>query len=653
MAKITQRLFRGRYAVLFGFFTFFIIISFIVRTILLGIAAGKTAFSPASILTIYGEGLLFDIGVATLMSAMYAVYLLLLPSRWNHSRLNRWFTYSVSFLFILIVMFAFFAEFPFWTEFESRFNFIAVDYLIYTYEVVNNINQSYPLPLLIGGMLLATAFILYLFVKLKIFESSFSSVTPFKIRLLFSSTILLVGALYILFVQNSWAEKSTNHYYNELAKSGIYSFFAAFRNNELDYKQFYSQIDNKQAINILREELQENGTSFIDSNISIKRFIKNDGAESRPNIIMVTLESFSASFMKHFGATQSITPVLDSLAEEGIFFTQMFATGTRTVRSMEALSLAIPPTPGNSIVRRQENDSLLTVGNIFKQKGYKRSFFYGGDGYFDNMNKYFGSNGFDIYDRPRNNIIGEQYDGIRTAIPDSDVTFENAWGICDEDIYNAVIEDADKKFRQKESFYDFVMTTSNHRPYTYPANKISIPSGTGRDGAVAYSDFAIGEFLKKIKNKPWFSNTIIIFVADHCASSAGKNEIEVENYHIPCIVLTGNNQPQKIDKMCSQIDLYPTLFSMMGWKYESNLFGENVLENDYQPRALLGTYQKLAYLKQDSLIILSPHQLIESFRYDNVSHQQTLRPASPHLLQEAIAQYQMASFLFKNHGLHQ
>jgi phosphoglycerol transferase MdoB-like AlkP superfamily enzyme len=653
MGNSTKKIFHSRYAVLSAFFAFFLILSFIVRTVLLAIATGKTEFSLTSIFKIYGEGLVFDIGVATFLCTIYAVYLLLLPSRWSNKRFNKWLTYAATFLFVLIVMFAFFAEFPFWAEFESRFNFIAVDYLIYTYEVINNINQSYPLPLLIGGMLLVTILVMFIFVKLKIFKTTFETVTPFKQRLIVSSSVLLLSSGYIFFVQNNWAEKSPNHYYNELSKSGIYSFFAAFRNNELDYKQFYTQIDNKQAVAILRADLQGSDTHFLDSNLNIKRMIQNADSDLKPNIIMVTLESFSASFMKHFGGTQSITPVLDSIAEKGIFFTNMYATGTRTVRGMEALSLAIPPTPGNSIVRRQENDSLMTIGNIFKQKGYSRSFFYGGDGYFDNMNKYFGSNGFDIIDRPRNNILGEKYDGTRTGIPDSKVTFENAWGICDEDIYNAVIADADDKFSKKQNFYDFVMTTSNHRPYTYPANKIAIPSGTGRDGAVAYSDYAIGEFLKKIKNKPWFSNTIIIFVADHCASSAGKNEIEVENYHIPCIVLMNSNQSMKIDKMCSQIDLYPTLFSMLGWDYESNLFGENVLAKDYKPRALLGTYQKLAYLKEDSLVILSPQQMVESFRYDHLSHQQVKCTSSQQLLREAIAQYQVASLLYKNGGLHQ
>lgn len=63
--------------------------------------------------------------------------------------------------------------------------------------------------------------------------------------------------------------------------------------------------------------------------------------------------------------------------------------------------MAVPPTPGRSIVKREHNQDLYTIGEVFKSKGYARTFFYGGDGYFDNMDKFFSGNGFDIVDRGR------------------------------------------------------------------------------------------------------------------------------------------------------------------------------------------------------------------------------------------------------------
>jgi phosphoglycerol transferase MdoB-like AlkP superfamily enzyme len=460
--------------------------------------------------------------------------------------------------------------------------------------------------------------------------------------------------LYAFKINNSFAETSSNRYQNELSKAGIYSFFSAFKNNELNYEHFYKLIDNKEAFSIIKNELKDSGTVYLKDDLSVKRHITGTGKMVKPNVIMITIESLSADFLKTFGNTQGITPVLDALAQNSISFTNMYATGTRTVRGMEALTLAISPTPGSSIVRRPNNDNLFTIGYMFQQQGYETGFFYGGDGYFDNMNQYFGSNGYAVTDRSRSLLETDNFKSPHHIIPDSLVNFENAWGISDGDLYSSVIRDADEKFKAGKLFYDFVMTTSNHRPYTYPSGKIDIPSGSGREGAVKYTDYAIGEFINKIKSKPWFNNTVIIFIADHCASSAGRNEIDIAKYHISAIIYNLQNQSAlNITKICSQLDLYPTLFSLLNWEYNSNLYGKNVLSDEYQPRALLGTYQKLAYMKNDSLVILSPQQKVETFRYNKATNEQVPAKANEQLINEAIAYYQTAYYLFKNNGLKQ
>jgi len=645
---------KNTYSVLFYFVLFFVLTSFIVRLVLLFISISKAEVGLLSLLQIFGKGLLFDIGVASFFAVPYSIYLLLLPQKWSNTVVNRAVTYTAFFLATFILLFSFFAEITFWSEFGSRFNFIAVDYLIYTYEVINNINQSYPLPLLIGGMLAITLLVIWLFNKRKIFTATFNGKVKFINRLIVAVIIILTASLFAFKINNSFAETSSNRYQNELSKAGIYSFFSAFKNNELNYEHFYKLIDDKEAFAIIRNELKDSGTAFLNNDLSVKRHITDSGTMIKPNVIMITIESLSADFLKTFGNTQGITPVLDSLAKKSVLFTNMYATGTRTVRGMEALSLAISPTPGSSIVRRPNNDTLFTIGYIFQQQGYQTGFFYGGDGYFDNMNQYFGSNGYAVTDRSRSLLATDNFKSPHQVISASLVNFENAWGICDEDLYNAVINAADSTFKEGKLFYDFVMTTSNHKPYTYPADKIDIPSGSGREGAVKYTDYAIGQFINKIKNKPWFNNTVIIFIADHCASSAGRNEIDIAKYHIPAIIYNLPGQPAlNISKTCSQIDLYPTLFSLLNWDYTSNLYGKNVLSDAFRQRALLGTYQKLAYMKNDSLVILSPQQKVETFRYNRATNEQTPATANDQLVKEAIAYYQTAYHLFKNNGLKQ
>jgi len=639
---------KTRYNVLFQFIAFFLLLSFIIRVVFTALSAAKADLNLLSCLSVFGKGLVYDFGVAIFFSIIYSLYLLLLPSRWANTKLNRIVNYFLVFLMVLIAMFSFFAELTFWQEFESRFNFIAVDYLIYTFEVINNINESYPLPILISGMVVISVSVLVIFSRSGAFQNSFTVKTPFKQRLAVTSAIISLAVLYALTLKNSWAETANNRYQKELSKAGVYSFFAAFKNNELDFEQFYSTLDNNLSFKIVRKELEEEGATYTSGGESILRKIVNGKNPQKRNVIMVTIESFSADFMEHFGNTQHLTPVLDSIANHSLLFSNMYATGTRTVRGMEALSLAVPPTPGNSIVRRPNNENLSTIGEIFRTYGYETSFFYGGDGYFDNMNQYFGSNGFNIIDRGRKLTVGDSYHTKRTSIPDNEVSFENAWGICDGDLYNAVIKNSDAQYREGKSFYNFVMTTSNHRPFTYPDGKIDIPSKSGRDGAVKYTDFAIGEFLNKIKNKPWFKNTTIIFVADHCASSAGKNEIDISKYHIPCMVYNlPGYEHTALNKLCSQIDIYPTLFHILGWNYTSNLYGKNILSDNYSPRAVLGTYQKLAYLNDKDLVILSPQKQIETYQYNFASNEQKPAAVDKTTVDKLISYYQTAYLLYK------
>ncbi|WP_316829818.1 LTA synthase family protein [Pedobacter aquatilis] len=643
-------LFKGRYAILIAFLTYFVSFSLIVRTILYILSTQKTDFSLAETITVFTVGLFFDLGTGLIILSPYALFLLFISNKYYQKKWIQLLSKATFILLVIITLFSFFAELTFWQEFESRFNFIAVDYLIYTYEVIHNINESYPLPILISLILLIALGVTITFTKLKIFKNSFTSIVSLKQRISASALLITMAIVFGIFVKNSWAEQGNDRYANELSKAGIYSFFAAFKNNELNYKDFYSLIDDKTAFTLIRNELQESHSNFIGSQASIKRKIDNVKQEFKPNVITITVESLSADFMEHYGNTQHITPFLDSTANHSIFFSNMYATGTRTVRGMEALTLLIPPTPGSSIVRRMDNEHLFSVGHVFKEKGYVNTFFYGGDGYFDNMNHFFGNNGYNIVDRGRK-LLDETYDGSRTIIKDKDVTFENAWGICDEDIFNLVIKDADVKYKNNQLFNNFIMTTSNHRPYTFPANKINLPQGT-REAAVRYTDYAIEHFINAIKTKPWFKNTVIIIVADHCASSAGKNEIDISKYQIPCMILNMKDSPARnISKMTSQIDVFPTLWSMLGWKYTSNFFGKSVDDEDYKSRVVLGTYQKLVYMRNDSMVVLSPQRKVESFIYIKAKNEQRKADSAKALTNQAIANYQTAFELFKNGSL--
>lgn len=644
-------LFRGRFSLLFHFMAWFVATSFLVRLSLLLWQAGEVSGSIPDTLRTFAVGAFFDTGTATLLALPALVYFTFFPDRWVGSWADRiavWFFLSLT---VFLLVFAFFAEFTFWEEFRSRFNFIAVDYLIYTHEVVANIRESYPLPLLVGGVALFTVLFLWLFRCVGAFAETFANRASLRLRSGVAVALGAVAAVFVWGVRNSDAEWSSNRYNSELSKSGVYSFFAAFRNNQMKYPEFYTTLGNDQAFALLRSQLKEDQATFTGGDFSIHRRIIEGGtqAEARPNVVCILVESLSGSFLEAFGNEKRLTPFLDSLAQKSMFFSDLYATGTRTVRGMEAMTLCIPPTPGQSIVKRPENANLYTVSNVFSAKGYTNRFFYGGDGYFDNMNAYFGGNGFTIYDRGRGSVLSDAIKTVRHHITDQEVTFENAWGICDEDLYDKMLRVADAGFAGGKPFFHFLMTTSNHRPYTYPSGKIDIPSGTSREGAVRYTDYALRQLFAKARTRPWFRNTVFLIVADHCASSAGKDEIDVKNYHIPALIVNlPGARAATISSQCSQIDLFPTLFALLHWDYESDFFGRNVLDAGFRERALIGTYRKLALLKRDRVMVLGDGRKQNGYRWNAQNNRLSPLATDPALLAETIAWYQTADYLFTN-----
>ncbi len=646
--KKFQKIFDSRFAVLFSILSLYILFSTLIRIGFLFWSSKDLDFNLFYILRAFFTGFCYDFAVGTLFLLLYSIYLLVFPKRWIGSRFDKIFTYIYLAIVLLIIYFSLLAEIPFWDEFGVRFNFIAVDYLIYTYEVISNINESYPLPLIIF-VLVALIVLTFVFLKKrKIFRSTFSDKRQISKRLALFS-VLIPALILSLFLKNKQSDFSNNLVLNELGKNGTFSFFTAFKSNELDYETFYPKIDDKEAYSVLKKNLlQENQAYLSNKWDDISRTTKSEN-EQHPNVILIAIESFSGDFLKAFGNKDNLTPNYDKLANESIFFTNLYATGTRTVRGMEALTLSVPPTPGNSIVRRPDNQNLFSVATIFKEKNYQPYFIYGGDGYFDNMNNFFGGQGFDIVDRNRGNPLSDEIKTQRFNIPDNEVSFENAWGICDEDLYKQSIKYADKSSKLNKPFFQFVMTTSNHKPYTFPAGKIDLPQGN-RNGAVKYTDYALGKFLADAKTKPWFKNTVFVIVADHCASSAGKWEINIDKHHIPAIIYNLPQKAEKINRLTSQIDLMPTLFGYLGWNYTTSLYGKDINQTKIgDERAFIGNYRTLGMLKGNIFTQIDDRKKVKQFAVkDSDKSLKEIKSKNPQLVSETISYYQTASERFKN-----
>ena len=617
-----------RFHFLYFFIFSFILINFITRASLLIVDVGSVDLNIFTLLKMFGVGLLYDTIAASYYFIPLTLYLLFVPTSVYNTKFHKRVLYTTAVIIFFALIFNSISEYFFWEEFGKRFNFIAVDYLVYTHEVIKNIQESYPLPQILTAILLTSLSLVYLFrAKLHIEEDRSS----FKSRVPTAALLLLLPVLFFnLFDKQPLANVSHNIYNNELAKNGTYSLFSAFRHNELDYDEFYKTLDTKTVFQNLKK------LEGFDANSS-KAFTSNN-PQKKMNVILVLVESLSAEYMGVYGSKKNLTPHLDALTKESLFFSNLYATGTRTVRGMEAVTLSIPPTPGRSIVKRPKNDNLDSIGEVLQAKGYENKFIYAGHGYFDNMNDFFSKNGFQVIDK--------------LDFSDEEVTFSNAWGVCDEDLLNKTLHEADASFAKKQPFFSFVMTTSNHRPYTYPEGKIDIPSHTGRDGGVKYTDYALHSFLEKAKTKPWFNNTVFVILADHNGGSAGKKSLPLYRYKIPLIIYSpAFIKPQNLTKLASQIDAMPTLFHLLGFDYKAKFYGNNILATDFHERAFIGNYQKLGYVENGYLYYLTPdkksHKMkIENLKLKSVEYKKETITEEEEA--KIITYYQSASYIYKN-----
>ena len=614
---------------LLPFWVTFLLLQFATRaflTIYSGADGDDTAWE---LMAAFLSGFVFDI--AAMGFALIPVVLLHLAMPSNAmQQATRGYRVSRSvayLLFVYILLFTAASEYFFWEEFGTRFNFIAVDYLVYTQEVIGNIKESYPLtPILFG--LLTLSLLATLFWHKRLCLPAAPTTRAFRLSAL--GIILLPFALTASLPDTLYDGK--NQSLDELAKNGTYALFSAYQHNELDFKSFYLVASEQAVSGNMRKLLAEEENDFVNNDPQdITRIIQRKGPELHKNVVMVTMESLSADFMQSFGNDKNLTPNLDQLAKEGLFFTKMYATGTRTVRGLEALSLSIPPTPGQSILRRKGNGDLFTVGNVFQDRGYDTAFIYGGHGYFDNMNAFFDANHYRIVDR--------------NAFADNEVQFANVWGVCDEDLYKQVIKQADAAIAKDKPFFYMVMTTSNHRPYTFPAGKIDLPAeGGGRSAGVKYADFAVGEFIRQAKTKPWFKDTVFIFVADHTAGAGGKTELSLEKYHIPAIIYSpGFIKPQTYDLTSSQIDVPPVVFGLLNFSYYTKFFGEDLLNDADEAahaHAFISNYQKIGLLMNDELSVLEPKRITKQYRNDEEIAENR---EDPRLILDTVSYYQYAA----------
>jgi phosphoglycerol transferase MdoB-like AlkP superfamily enzyme len=628
---------QGRFRPLFALALWYLALGAIVRIVLWAAFGRAQHVSVLSVPWVLLAGSVADAVQSLYLLAPFALCLFLAPERLLQFRVTRGLMIVGAFAWMFALGFMAVAEYYFFEEFDARLNLVAVDYLMYPTEVVGDIRAEYPVvPVLIGVGVVSAASVLllrrYLLVPV-------SAPTRLLGRLRPLVVLAAVLALAIAFFETRTLALSDNRVTDEIASNGASSFFRALRTNEIDYHTYYASRPSPDNWATLVSHLQLQGAPFtrLPQGRLDREYAGNPRGLGKLNVVVVASESFGAEFSRLYGSERDWTPEFDKIAQQGIWFRHMYASGTRTVRGLEAISTSLPPIPSVSVLRRPGNEGIANWGSVMRQHGYNASFLYGGYGYFDNMNYFFGHNGFVVRDREN--------------IP-KPVRFENIWGVADEDLFDSAMRYFDGLAKSEVPFFSIVMTTSNHKPFTFRAGVPGVePKGGGRESGVRYADYAQGYFLREAQKHAWFDNTVFIIVADHGARVYGRADIPLKSYEIPMVIYAPKHlQPRRVDTLTTQIDIAPTVLGLLGLPYRAPFFGDDVLnESGAEPVAFFSHNHDVALYKNGELAILGLNKSVQNVFYDSQRDSYQPAPLNPPLNDLAVAYYQTAFELFRAH----
>lgn len=504
---------------------------------------------------------------------------------------------------LLMAVFTFLeiATFPFMAEFDSRLDRIFLEQMIQVREVFGMIFKGYTISLILGlsaaGMIGWVAFRLFQPLFRACLDSSFKSKI---IPSLLAGFLMLIGARSSVIhppANISLAAFSTSHLANQLALNSTYSLAYAYytlKHYEKDPRKIYAEMDAADMLTRVRRSACMPAGACTNPEIPLLHYQKSRFPVQQDfNLVIILEESLGSEYVGCLGGLP-LTPNIDRLSKEGLLFTQLYATGTRTERGIEAVVSGFLPTPGTSTVKLGlSQTNFFTVAELLRRRGYFTEFIYGGRRTFDNMSTFFMGNGFQrIYDKK--NFKKPKFFGT--------------WGVSDEEL----LRTANELFKDHgdQPFFALILTTSNHDPFEFPDNRIELyeqPKAT-RNNAVKYADYSLGYFIDVAKKEAYYNKTIFLIIADHSTRLQGRDLIPINKFAIPGLVIGPNIKPGIFDKIASQIDMTPTVLDIMGISTEHPVPGRALLSlpDNVPGRAVMQYGSTNAFMENNRVVLLRP-----------------------------------------------
>lgn len=434
------------------------------------------------------------------------------------------------------------------------------------------------------------------------------------------------------------AALTTDATINDLALNSTYSVAYAVRQlgEESDAIRGYGNLPPEEAVARVSAGMQLPAKVFTDPGRTTEHvLVPTVQLAGKPNLVILLQESLGAHYFASLGG-EPVARKLETWRSRSFWFDQLYASGTRSARGIEAIVTGFQPTRTSSVIKLEgAQRDFFTLASVLKAQGYRTEFIYGGDASFDNMRRFFLGNGFDR--------VIDQGDLQPTA------GFTTTWGVSDEDLYARVHQEVSEHHRDGQPFFTLVFSTSNHPPYDFPEGRIELyeqPKLTMRNAA-RYADFAVGSYLDKASGSPYWANTLFTVVADHESRTVGTQLVPIFSFHIPGFITGGPVEPRIVGRLASQIDLVPTTLSLMGLSVTLPATGIDHSRTDLlgPGHAMMQFNEDAAWRVGDRVAILMPHKPVQQFRIEGAE----LLPVAPDpdFERDALAQTQLPIQAYK------
>ena len=598
----------------FGIFIIFSLLVFSLSRLMLIIWLYPRVMQTEGLFYILLQGLRFDLVV---LGVVLTLPMMITPLIHTNARLARFFKPWI--LFYLLVCFFLFvfieASTPsFINQYDLRPNIWFIEYLKYPDEVFSTLFKAYKLQLFVGIVITISAcYFLYRKLKKSMHETRYIKwyVSLLSIPVIFILCLSAVrSTLDHRAVNPGTVAFSSDPLVNTLPLSSVYTVMYAVYQLKDEQKELrpYGNMSDENVIAEIRKNMVLDEDLFVSNDLpTLHKHLTETGQEKRKNLVIILVESLGAEFVGKLGGLP-LTPNIDSLAEQGLWFDKLYATGTRSVRGIEAVISGYLPTTARSIVKQPKSQSeFFTIASVLKKQAYRTSFIYGGEGQFDNMAAFFSGNGFERIIDQDNYVDPVSY---------------GSWGVPDEDLFKKAHEEFTQANKKNEPFFSLVFTASNHSPYDFPDGRVELyeqPKET-KNNAARYTDFAIGQFIENARQSDYWNDTVFLIIADHNSRVYGSNLVPIEGFHIPALILGEGIEANTISRVSSQIDMLPTLLSLIGVEAEIPAIGIDMTRKDIESipgRAIMQYSGNQAYMEEEKVVILSPGKKPRNYNYIN------------------------------------